>query len=159
MDFLKSNLLFFVNVIRDIYRTQLRRLLVILFEIDFTIFYTDLHELFWHFISWTNWVNSGKVMDNCWISCQVMADMKKVYNNLIIINLYKQSKPSLKIRTASNYDPSVFKDFLAKYVIVYMFIKYALNIKKPRSKTSKMFWPFCDFLFCILHRFIIHIFY
>ena len=27
-------------------------------------------------------------MDNCWISCQVMADMKKVYDDLIIINLY-----------------------------------------------------------------------
>ena len=25
-------------------------------------------------------------MDNCWISCQVMADMKKVYNDLLIIN-------------------------------------------------------------------------
>ena len=24
-------------------------------------------------------------MDNCWISCQVMADMKKVYDDLIII--------------------------------------------------------------------------
>ena len=27
-------------------------------------------------------------MDNCWISCQVMADMKKFYDDLIIINLY-----------------------------------------------------------------------
>ena len=27
-------------------------------------------------------------MDNCWISCQVVADMKKVYNDLIIIDLY-----------------------------------------------------------------------
>ena len=27
-------------------------------------------------------------MDNCWISGQVIADMKKVYNDLIIINLY-----------------------------------------------------------------------
>ena len=27
-------------------------------------------------------------MDNCWISCQVMADLKKVYNDLILINLY-----------------------------------------------------------------------
>ena len=27
-------------------------------------------------------------MDICWISCQVMADMKKVYDDLIIINLY-----------------------------------------------------------------------
>ena len=37
----------------------------------------------------TNWVNSGKFMDNCWISCQVMSDMKKVYDDLIIINLYE----------------------------------------------------------------------
>ena len=41
------------------------------------------------FISWTNWVNSGKFMDNFWISCQVMADMKKVYDDLIIINLFQ----------------------------------------------------------------------
>ena len=26
-------------------------------------------------------------MDNCWISCQVMADMEKNYNDRIIINL------------------------------------------------------------------------
>ena len=26
-------------------------------------------------------------MDNCWISCQVMADMRKVYEDLIIINM------------------------------------------------------------------------
>ena len=58
---------------------------VILFEINF---YTNLHELFGQFISWTIWVNSGKFMDNCWISCQAMADMKKVYDDLIIINLY-----------------------------------------------------------------------
>ena len=61
---------------------------VILFEIDCAIFYTNLQELFWQFISWTNWVNSCKYMDNCWISCQVMADMKKVCVDLIIINLY-----------------------------------------------------------------------
>ena len=60
---------------------------VILFVIDCAIFYTNLRELFCQFISWTNWVNSGKVMDNCWISFQVMADMKKVYDDLIIINL------------------------------------------------------------------------
>ena len=60
-----------------------------LFEIHCAIFYTNLHEFFFcQFISWTNWVNSGKFMDKCWISCQVMADMKKVYNYLIIINLY-----------------------------------------------------------------------
>ena len=33
---------------------------VILFEIICAIFYTNLHELFCQFISWTNWVNSGK---------------------------------------------------------------------------------------------------
>ena len=27
-------------------------------------------------------------MDNSYISCQVIADMKKVYDDLIIINLY-----------------------------------------------------------------------
>ena len=55
---------------------------------DCAIFYTNLHELFCQFISWTNWVNSGKFMDNCWtISCQVMAYMKNVCIDLIIINL------------------------------------------------------------------------
>ena len=38
---------------------------VILSEIDYAIFYTNLHELFCQFISGTNWVNSGKFMDNC----------------------------------------------------------------------------------------------
>ena len=43
------------------------------------------------FVSWTNWVNSGKFMDNCWtISCQAMAYIKKVYIDLIIINLYSE---------------------------------------------------------------------
>ena len=50
---------------------------VILLEIDCTIFYTNLHELFCQFISWTNMVNSDKFIDNWWISFQVMADMKK----------------------------------------------------------------------------------
>ena len=58
------------------------------FDIDCAIFYTNLHELFCQFIIWTNWVNSGKHMDNCWISCKLMADMKKVCDDLIIINLY-----------------------------------------------------------------------
>ena len=61
---------------------------VIVFDINCEIFFTNLHELFCQFLSWTNWVNSGKFMDNCWIWCQVMADMKNVYNNLMIINLY-----------------------------------------------------------------------
>ena len=31
---------------------------VILFEIDCAIFYTNLHQIFCQFTSWTNWVNS-----------------------------------------------------------------------------------------------------
>ena len=72
---------------------------VILFEIDCEIVYTNLQELFCQFISWTNWVNSGKFMDNCWISCQVIADMKNVYNHLIIINLYIQ----YTVKWSTNY--------------------------------------------------------
>ena len=55
-------------------------------------FYTNLHELFCQFISWTNWANSGKFIDNCWIFCQVMVDMEKFYDNLRIINLYQRLK-------------------------------------------------------------------
>ena len=61
---------------------------VILFEFDCSIFTQIYIKLFCKFISWTNWVKSGKFMKNCSISCQVMTDMKKVYDNLIIINLY-----------------------------------------------------------------------
>ena len=46
-------------------------------------FYTNLHELFCQLISWTKRVNSGKFIGNCWISCLVMADIKKVYNDLL----------------------------------------------------------------------------
>ena len=41
-----------------------------------------------YFISWTNWVNSSKFMDNCRISCQVMADLAIFSYDLIFINLY-----------------------------------------------------------------------
>ena len=74
-----------MNWKRKVYNKSLQ---VILFEIDCSLFYTNLLELFRQFISWTTWVNSGKFMENHWISCQVMADMKKVYDDLIIINLY-----------------------------------------------------------------------
>ena len=71
------------------------------------IVYTNLHELFCQFISWTNWVNSGKFMDNCWISCQVMADMKKVYDNLIIINLYNYvNVPKFQWQLNANTKPN-----------------------------------------------------
>ena len=41
---------------------------VIFSEINCAIFHINLHELVCQFISWTNWVNSGQFMDNCWIS-------------------------------------------------------------------------------------------
>ena len=47
--------------------------------------FTQLYmNCFFQFISWTDWVNAGKFLDNCWISWQIMADMKEVYDNLII---------------------------------------------------------------------------
>ena len=76
---------------------------VILFEIDCAIFYTNLHKWFCQFISWTNWVNFGKFMDNCWISCQVMADMKKVYDDVIIINLYSCHRNSYILYSQSTF--------------------------------------------------------
>ena len=57
------------------------------------IFYSSLHELICQFIIWTNWVNSGKFMANCWISCHGWyADMEKNYDDLIIINLYTKHR-------------------------------------------------------------------
>ena len=64
---------------------------VLLFEINCAIFYTNLHELFNQFICWTNWVNSGKFMENSWISCRVMADLEKIYDDLITIILYSHA--------------------------------------------------------------------
>ena len=52
-----------------------QNLQVILFEI--AIFLHKFIGIVCQFISWTNWVNSGKFVDNYWISCQVKADMKK----------------------------------------------------------------------------------
>ena len=91
---------------------------VILFEIDWAISHTNLHELFC-FISWTNWVNSAKFMDNFWILCHFVSCglcipfqksqpqqpiilqkiaqhpmhvfMENIYDDLIIINLYVDS--------------------------------------------------------------------
>ena len=55
---------------------------------SFLMFETNLHDFFLSVHKLKNWVNSGKSMDNCWISCQFMADMEKFYNDLIIINLH-----------------------------------------------------------------------
>ena len=60
---------------------------VIILRLIAQFFYTNLHMLFCQFINWTNWVNSGEFMDNCFISCHDMAEMKKVYNDLLITNM------------------------------------------------------------------------
>ena len=36
-------------------------------------------------------------MDNCWISYQVIADMEKFYDDLMIINLYESALASKKV--------------------------------------------------------------
>ena len=59
--------------VEKLHKTQVQ--VIFFFEINCAIFYINLNEFFCQFISWTNWVNSGKFMDNCWISRQVMADM------------------------------------------------------------------------------------
>ena len=75
---------------------------VILFEIDWAIFYANLHELSVH--DWTNWVTSGKFMDIWWILCQVMADLKKVYDDLIIISLYVEPLFLIRKKKLRNID-------------------------------------------------------
>ena len=69
-----------------------------------------LHKPTWIVLSvhkLNNWVNSGKFMDNCWTSCQVMTNMKTIYNHLIIINLYicnlQRSWQSCKPFRATNF--------------------------------------------------------
>ena len=45
-------------------------------------------------------------MDNCWISCQVMADMEKFYDDLIIIiavwNIYNKKLLIMYVALLSN---------------------------------------------------------
>ena len=52
-------------------------------------------------------------MDNCWISCQVKADIKKVYDDLIIINLYKIQEfgrmLTRKIKCLREFQPEMLK--------------------------------------------------
>ena len=55
-------------------------------------------------------------MDNCWMSCQVVADMKKVYNDLIIINLYtlaiffNQQGPNINEKDDESIISNMFDD-------------------------------------------------
>ena len=47
-----------------------------------------LHKFTWIVFSVQKLNKLGNFTDNFWKSCQVMADMKKVYDDLTIINLY-----------------------------------------------------------------------
>ena len=48
------------------------------------------HKFTWIVLPVNKFNKLGKLgMDNCWISCQVMADIKKVYDDLKIINLWQ----------------------------------------------------------------------
>ena len=49
-------------------------------------------------------------MNNSWIACEVMADMKKVYEDLIIINLYQATI-------------SIFPYLLGTYLLLILEIK------------------------------------
>ena len=102
---------------------KILNLQVILFEIDCAIFDTNLHELFVQLISWTNWVNSGKFKDNCRISWQVMADMKIVHDDLIIINLYSWW---------------LFKSNKSEHL--YSNLQKLIGIQKPTGKIWKWKW-------------------
>jgi hypothetical protein len=75
-------------------------------------------------------------MDNCWILCQVMADMKKVYDDLIIINLYERKRETTAAHNGLRSIQFIFskdaKMFLTKSPIVetMYFIKFLLPSKK-----------------------------
>ena len=121
---------------------------VILFEIDCAIFYTNLHKLFCQFISWTNWVNSGEFMDNCWISCQVMADMKKDYDHLMIINLYlpcfcNVGRSSTCIEIVSYSGTFYYSNSHQKYNYFLKFVKFLVGYL--RFWTQVAFWENIDF--------------
>ena len=71
-------ILFYVSEVKISLLLIKHKLQVILFEINCAIFYTNLHELFSQFISWTNWVNSGKFMDNHWIAWLIWKKFTKI---------------------------------------------------------------------------------
>ena len=52
-------------------------------------FYSNFHELFCQFISWTNWVNFGNSAE---YHVKLWLIWKKVYDDIIIINLYAFDK-------------------------------------------------------------------
>ena len=83
-----KHLLVSSNILHKMLQSEIKYRLFFFRSIVQIFTYTNLHQLFCQFMSWTIWVNSSKFMDNYWISCKVMADMKFFYSDLIIINLY-----------------------------------------------------------------------
>ena len=110
---------------------------VILFEIDCAIFYTNFHELFCQFRSWTNWVNFSKFMDNCWISCQVTADMKKVYDHLIVINLQAEIPFSFGLHRTLQKPSTKVSNFLWK---IYLYAESGLKSFLSLDSRNWHFW-------------------
>ena len=88
-------------------------------------------RIFCQFISWTNWVNSGKFMDNCWILCQIVADMENFWDDLIIINLY----PCKLLR--------YLRDIFGSFNLIEV-LKVQNHIMKKQMRLSKGFSPHYD---------------
>ena len=65
-------------------------------------------------------------IDNCWISSQVMADMKKVYGDLIIINLYMSSF----LRSIAQVYTELFSHFISwtNWVNLWKIAEFHVNL-------------------------------
>ena len=69
-------------------------------------------------VSWTNWVNSCKFMDNCWISCQVMENWAML---LMLTSLISCLHPRIRPKSSN--------------LFMIFFVKLSLNT------TFETFWP------------------
>ena len=89
-------------------------------------------------------------MDNCWISCQVMADMKKVYDDLIIINLYvyysivKDSSADLGVNFKIVQNRPTVKAVCTKISkkIICIFFNIFVFLRENKEVSFFMFWIF-----------------
>ena len=115
------------EMMHKVLTTKISYIQVILFEI--TIFYTNLQELFCQFISWTNWVNSGKFMDNCWIPCQVMAEFTTI-SKLLTCNWDQLCHKKKKVHCESSkvHMPTQFNKMLSRSTITSIFVWCTANI-------------------------------
>ena len=79
-------------------------------------------------------------MDDCWISCQIMADMKKVYDDLIIINLYLSTEQDL-----TNAQSRLFFNISMKWADELKQEKLTNNCQIIYWKTSEILQEFVAF--------------